>query len=121
VIPSDKATVIKRGSHTAICLGKKRKFWYLIPMSNAMLRVVRRTDFQLESDRWQPLDYDVRKVAAQYLKHGAGCGPVVIRLLTQLVASPNQLEIDLTDDQLTTDRAQRCIAKCRAILQGATA
>lgn len=98
MIPDSKPSVIKQGSHYAVCLGRKRKFWWLIPMSNKMLRVIKRTDKQFENDRWEATAYSVRDVATKYLKHGAGVGPVAMKFLTDLSTGEEQLELDLQEE-----------------------
>lgn len=96
MIPEKTPSVIRQGSHTAICLGRKRKFWWLIPMSNKMLRIIERTDQQFKNDRWTLTDYDVARVAQQYLKHGAGISPVAEKHLIELSTQVQQLNLELT-------------------------
>lgn len=121
MIPEDTPSVVKQGSHTAICLGRKRKFWWLIPMSNRMLRLIKRTDKQMLNDRWEVTTWEVHRVAEKYLQHGAGVGPVANDWLTKLMqCKPEQLLLELTDDHvLTADEAKPHIEKAKQILKGA--
>lgn len=98
MIPEDTPSVVKHGSHTAICLGKKRTYWWLIPMSNKMLRVMKLTDKQMVSEKWEPMAYAVERVAQQYLKHGAGIGPVAEKFLNELLNKPKQLDLEFDCD-----------------------
>lgn len=122
MIPEDTPSVVKQGSHTAICLGRKRKFWWLIPMSNRMLRLIKRTDKQMLNDRWEVTTWEVNRVAEKYLQHGAGVGPVAHDWLTKLMnTKPQQLLLELNDERiLTPDEAKQHIDNCKQILKGAT-
>lgn len=123
MIPENTPSVIRHGSHTAICLGRKRKFWWLIPMGSRMLRMIKRTDKQFENERWQMTDFNVRDVAKRYQKHGAGLGPSAKRMIDKLTADdPKQLEFDLESDPiLTVDEARKKLKACNDILKGEAA
>lgn len=97
MIPEDTPSIVHSGSHTAICLGKKRLYWWLIPMSNKTLRVHKLTEKEMVCQHWEPMSYRVRDVAIKYLKHGAGIGPVAEKILIDLSTGTEQLELALED------------------------
>lgn len=97
MIPEDTPSIVRSGSHTAICLGKKRLYWWLIPMSNKRLRVFKINDKEMVAQGWEPMSYRVRDVAMKYLKHGAGIGPVAEKILIDLSIGTEQLELALED------------------------
>lgn len=97
MIKEDKPSIVRSGSHTAVCLGKKRLYWWLIPMSNKTLRVFKLTDKEMVNQGWEPMSYLVRDVAKKYLKHGAGVGPVAEKILVALANQDEQLELALEE------------------------
>lgn len=99
MIPEDTPSVVRSGSHTAICLGKKRLYWWLIPMSNKMLRLTKLTDKQMVAQKWEPMAYEVHNVAQKYLQHGAGVGPSARVWLDALsIRQPSQLDLEFECD-----------------------
>lgn len=123
MIPENEPSVIRHGSHTAICLGRKRKFWWLIPMSNRMLRLVKQTDKQMLNVEWQMTDFKVNDVAKRYKTHGAGLAPSAQRFIDVLAKdNPVQLTLDLNDERvLTVDEARTKLKACNDILTGQAA
>lgn len=123
MIPEDTPSVIRHGSHTAICLGRKRKFWWLIPMGSRMLRMVKQTDKQMQSMEWQVTTFDVRDTARRYQKHGAGMAPSAKRFIDDLASdTPVQLKLDLENERvLTVDEARTKLKACNDILKGVAA
>lgn len=71
-IPQYMPTVVRRGSHTAICLGRGRKLWRVIEMRSQKLTVERLTDSQFANREYDQINYDVRLVADKFLNHAAG-------------------------------------------------
>ena len=71
-VPHYSPTVVRRGSHTAICLGRGRKLWRVIEMRSQKLTVERLTDNHFANRGYTVLDYDLRMVAQKFLTHAAG-------------------------------------------------
>lgn len=123
MIPEDEPSVIRHGSHTAICLGRKRKFWWLIPMGSRMLRMIKKTDKQMESMEWEVTTHNVKTTAKRYQMHGAGLSPSAKRAIDLLASdAPVQLKLDLDVERLlTTDEVRTKLKACNDILKGAAA
>lgn len=123
MIPENEPSIIRHGSHTAICLGRKRKFWWLIPMGSRMLRMIKKTDKQMESMEWEVTTYNVKTTAKRYQKHGAGLAPSAKRFVDKLASDdPVQLKLDLDNERvLTTDEARTKLKACNDLLKGAAA
>lgn len=72
MIPQYTPTVVRRGSHTAICLGRGRKLWRVIEMRSQKLTVERLTDNHFINRGYEVLNYDLCMVAGKFLNHAAG-------------------------------------------------
>ena len=123
MIPENAASVIRHGSHTAICLGRKRKFWWLIPMGSRMLRMIKQTDKQMQNMEWEMTNHNVREVAKRYKTHGAGLAPSAKRFIDELSKDdPVQLDLDLNNEKLlTVDGVRTKVKDCNDTLKGEAA